>query len=87
MPLNHTHLSKFDIFEAPLTDKDELKRVILFSDVPTDDSTNSNVVGKSGPETAGAFSSLGAKRFSNVAKSTFSSFTGGESKTNHGFDQ
>jgi len=31
-------LSEFEIFEAPLEDKDQLKRVILFSDVPTDES-------------------------------------------------
>jgi len=34
--LNHTPLSKFEIYEAPLRDKDQLKRVILFSDVPTE---------------------------------------------------
>lgn len=40
MPLNHTPLSSFDLFPAPLNDKDQLKRVILFSDVPTEELTN-----------------------------------------------
>lgn len=36
-PLQHTQLTNFDLFSAPLTDKDQLKRVILFSDVPTEE--------------------------------------------------
>jgi hypothetical protein len=45
VPLNHTPLSKFDIFPAPLLDKDQLKRVILFSDVPTEESQVSSIGG------------------------------------------
>lgn len=41
VPLNHTVLSQFEIYEAPLADKDQLQRVILFSDVPTDDASGS----------------------------------------------
>ena len=37
VPLNHTPLSKVELYEAPLEDKDQLKRVVLFSDTPTDD--------------------------------------------------
>jgi len=40
VPLNHTPLSEFELFEAPLKDKDQLKRVILFSDVPTDEQSS-----------------------------------------------
>ena len=40
VPLNHTPLSEFELFEAPLEDKDQLKRVILFSDIPTDSSAS-----------------------------------------------
>ena len=55
--MNHTPLSEFELYEAPLDDKDQLKRVILFSDVPTDESavnlpsasTVSNQEGTSGP--------------------------------------
>ena len=35
VPLNHTTLSNFELYEAPLQDKHQLKRIILFSDVPT----------------------------------------------------
>ena len=45
MPLNHTPFSKFDIFPAPLQDKDQLKRVILFSDVPTEESQVASIGG------------------------------------------
>ena len=45
MPLNHTPLSKFDLFPAPLQDKDQLKRVILFSDVPTEENQASSIGG------------------------------------------
>ena len=37
IPLQHTQLTQFDLFSAPLKDKDQLKRVILFSDVPTEE--------------------------------------------------
>ena len=43
MPLLHTPLSEFELFEAPLDDKDQLKRVILFSDVPTDETAVANI--------------------------------------------
>jgi hypothetical protein len=32
-PLNPYRVSKVELFEAPLQDKDQLKRVILFSDL------------------------------------------------------
>jgi len=43
--LNHTPLSKFDLFPAPLQDKDQLKRVILFSDEPTEESQTASIGG------------------------------------------
>jgi len=39
VPLNHTPLANFDFFPAPLSDKDQLKRIILFSDMPTEELT------------------------------------------------
>ena len=32
-----------ELFDAPLEDKDHLKRVVLFSDTPTDDSAAANM--------------------------------------------
>ena len=40
MPLNHTPLSNIELYDAPLNDKDQLKRVVLFSDTPNEDSQN-----------------------------------------------
>ena len=40
MPLNHTPLSNVELYDAPLNDKDQLKRVVLFSDTPNEDSQN-----------------------------------------------
>ena len=37
VPLNHTQLSNFSLFEAPLVDKEDLKRVVLFSDNPLEE--------------------------------------------------
>jgi len=34
LPLNHTELGQFKLFETPLWDKDQIKRVVLFSDNP-----------------------------------------------------
>jgi hypothetical protein len=34
VPLIHTELSNTEIYDAPLQDKQQLKRVILFSDSP-----------------------------------------------------
>lgn len=61
MPLNHTPLSKVELYEAPLEDKDQLKRVVLFSDVPTDESQGavqngqgtSSAVGDGDPQAPG----------------------------------
>lgn len=38
IPLAHTELSKVQLYSAPLKDKDQLKRVVLFSDYPHDES-------------------------------------------------
>lgn len=38
VPLVHTELSSTELYDAPLQDKQQLKRVILFSDSPQDES-------------------------------------------------
>lgn len=37
VPLNHTLVTKSHLFDTPLKDKEELKRVILFSDNPLEE--------------------------------------------------
>jgi hypothetical protein len=36
LTLNHIEVSKFYLYEAPLYEKDDMKRVVLFSDNPLD---------------------------------------------------
>ena len=44
LELNPLPISHFNLFETPLSDKDQVKRVILFSDSPIDDQTYNNQV-------------------------------------------
>ena len=44
LELNPLPISHFNLFETPLSDKDHVKRVILFSDSPIDDQTYNNQV-------------------------------------------
>ena len=37
VPLNFLPVSHYHLFETPLKDKDQLKRVVLFSDNPSDE--------------------------------------------------
>ena len=37
VPLINAELGSFRLFETPLKDKDQLKRVVLFSDNPTEE--------------------------------------------------